>query len=299
MNTSRNTSSVFRAGGSINRSNSIAKFLSVVAQSSNDTNNNSNTNKNANNTNNTNNTNNNNNNSSSSSSNNSCCSSSNSSNISSPISRPVRRYRSKEFKDKLRMKFIDQVKKYIGVPYHARFHKPDSEIVNKSSLFLDCCGLIRQALVDLEAEFDFKIGKYNQSYLFDTLPIAISKKDLRPGDLIFYEGKYNKLVTGRSKPQLHDIVHVEVYLGDNETKDSTIGARLYNGVVSIFPTSEFKSNTWDLTALHYRSIETWLSGTCRSFCPEHTWMSDLSIEETSKRRFFFSGFCPVGRKDVI
>lgn len=46
----------------------------------------------------------------------------------------------------------------------------------------------------------------------DTLPIVLQQEELRPGDLIFYEGIYNNS-THRSKPQKHNNVHVEIFLG--------------------------------------------------------------------------------------
>lgn len=55
-------------------------------------------------------------------------------------------------------------------------------------------------------------GKWNQAYQMDTLPIVLKEEELRPGDLIFYEGIYNNF-THRSKPQKHNNVHVEIYIG--------------------------------------------------------------------------------------
>ena len=50
---------------------------------------------------------------------------------------------------------------------------------------------VRQCVRDLSDEFGFLIGKWNQSYQFDICPKSIAFEELRPGDLIFYEGKYN------------------------------------------------------------------------------------------------------------
>ena len=47
--------------------------------------------------------------------------------------------RSQEFKDVLREKFINQAKKYIGVPYAERYKKPEDPV---APLYLDCCGLV-------------------------------------------------------------------------------------------------------------------------------------------------------------
>jgi len=79
------------------------------------------------------------------------------------------------------------------------FQSPDT---SEAPLYLDCCGLVRKVLWDLQSEFGFLIGRWNQAYQMDTLPIVLEEKDLQPGDLIFYEGKY---LSSHSKPQKHDI----------------------------------------------------------------------------------------------
>jgi hypothetical protein len=55
--------------------------------------------------------------------------------------------RSQEFKDALREKFVEQAKKYIGVPYAERYKAPDAPV---APLYLDCCGLVRQCVQDLQ-----------------------------------------------------------------------------------------------------------------------------------------------------
>ena len=58
-------------------------------------------------------------------------------------------------------------------------------------MFLDCCGLIRQIVRDLQADFGFEFGPWNQAYQYDTLPITIeSKDDMQPGDLVFIAATY-------------------------------------------------------------------------------------------------------------
>jgi hypothetical protein len=120
----------------------------------------------------------------------------------------------------------------------------------------------------------------------DTLPIVLEEKDLKPGDLIFYEGTY---YSSKSKPQKHNNVHVEIYLG-GDTGKATIGSRYHRGNVSIFPTYEFTSTTWGLVQYHFRSIDTWLNGECKSHCSEHPWMNDsllLTQAAVGKRSIFF------------
>eukprot|EP01035_Chromulina_nebulosa_P023750 gene23750-30802_t len=192
--------------------------------------------------------------------------------------------RSQEFKDALREKFLGVAKKYIGVPYARRFQAESDPV---APLYLDCCGLVRQVLLDLQQDFGFIIGKWNQAYQMDTLPIVLTQEELRPGDLIFYEGIYNNS-THRSKPQKHNNVHVEIFLG-GETGESTLGSRYHKGCVSIFPSFKFKSTTWDLVQFHFRSIETWLDGICKSHCPEHPWDSaSLAIAAAAGKRSIFS-----------
>lgn len=193
------------------------------------------------------------------------------------------RNRSIEFKDLLRTKFIEGARKYLGVPYAERFKAPDAPV---APLYLDCCGLVRQVLLDLKEEFGFVIGRWNQCYQMDTLPIIYDDtSQMKPGDLIFYEGKY---VSGRSKPQKHDNVHVEIFLG-GETGEATIASRFHKGVVSEFASYKFKSTTWDLVKFHYRSIDTWLDGICISHCPEHPWDSQaLSLAAAAGKKSIFA-----------
>jgi hypothetical protein len=172
--------------------------------------------------------------------------------------------RTEEFKQSLRLKFIDALKRYLGTPYARRYKKPDAPI---APLYLDCCALVRQAVQDLQDDFGFVMGRWNQAYQIDTLPIVLQKEQLKPGDLIFYEGEY---YSNRSKPQKHNIVHVEVFLG-GESGEACIGSRFHRGCVSIFPSYQFTSTTWKLINYHFRSLDTWLQGACISCCPEHAW----------------------------
>ena len=120
--------------------------------------------------------------------------------------------RTEEFKAVLRQKFIDGAKRYLGVPYHIRYKKEEDPV---APLYLDCCGLVRKVLQDLQEDFGFIIGKWNQAYQMDTLPIVLKPEELKPGDLVFYEGTYN---SDRAKSQKHDNVHVEIFLGGETGK---------------------------------------------------------------------------------
>ena len=128
--------------------------------------------------------------------------------------------RTPELKEKLRAKFLETVKKYFGVPYAKRYWKEGEEHFN-APIFLDCCALVRQAVYDLRDEFGFQLDRWNQAYQFDTLPISLEEKDMKPGDLIFYSGTYYNT---KLRAQKHDMVHVEVFTG-GETGEQSIGAR--------------------------------------------------------------------------
>ena len=119
----------------------------------------------------------------------------------------------------------------------------------------------------------------------DTLPQVLTFEQLKPGDLIFYEGTFT---SKRSKVQKHNNVHVEIFLG-GETGEATIGARFQKGVVSVFPSYKFESKSWTLIRHHFRSIDTWLDGQCVSHCTEHPWISESgSLYAAAGRRSIFN-----------
>ncbi|XP_053136896.1 inactive polyglycylase TTLL10 isoform X2 [Hemicordylus capensis] len=185
----------------------------------------------------------------------------------------------------LRMKFLEQAKSYIGIPYAKKYHEPGTPEY-ESPLFLDCCGLIRRVLQDLSDDFGFSVGLGNQAYLYDTLPVSIpSEEHLKPGDLIFISGTY---FDTQRKKQPHDIIHVEIWLGDGKR---SLGARLKHGCVQVFESYKFVSRSYGNMAFHFRSIETWLQGVCNSHCLEHKW---ASARELPPRK---SIFCPWSERD--
>ena len=90
-----------------------------------------------------------------------------------------------------------------------------------------------------------------------------------PGDLIFYSGIYNN---PKSRQQKHHMVHVEVFTG-GESGEQSIGARWQKGVVQYFNSYKFESTSYHSIKFHYKSLDTWLEGVCKSFCKEHSWNS--------------------------
>ena len=170
--------------------------------------------------------------------------------------------------DVLRKKFVAQAQKYIGVPYHPRYHKSPSSPHYNAPLYLDCCGLTRRCLQDLADDFGFVIGRGNQAYQFETCPIELKEEDLKPGDLIFTEGTY----TQEGKKQCkHNMVHVEIWLGGGESGHQTIGARRQTGAIEILPHYKFESKNYTITNYYLRSLDTWLSGECKPLIDPKHW----------------------------
>ncbi|XP_028393801.1 uncharacterized protein LOC114518086 [Dendronephthya gigantea] len=173
--------------------------------------------------------------------------------------------RTTEQMDQLRKKFVEQAKSYFGVPYARRYHEPGSPEYD-APLFLDCCGLVRKVLRDLKEDFGFFIGPWNQAYMFDTLPGTIENvKEMKPGDLVFVSGVF---FNPKKRKQKHNMVHVEIWAGDGE---KTIGARWQKGKVQIHDSYQYVSKSYYNMVYHFKSIDTWLRGTCKSFCSQHRW----------------------------
>lgn len=170
--------------------------------------------------------------------------------------------RTKEYREWLRQAFLIQAKKYIGVPYAKRFHEPGTPLYD-SPIFLDCCALVRRVVEDLSPWFGFKLGGGNQGYQFDTFKKNISFDQLRPGDLIFYAGKY---YNENHRKQKHDMVHVEIYVGPGE---QSIGSRWWKGQIQIFDSFKFVSTHYHSVEHFFCPLEEWLDGCLRFHCKEH------------------------------
>jgi len=198
--------------------------------------------------------------------------------------------RTPEAKAALRAKFVDRALSYIGTPYAQRYHEPGSSL-HDAPLFLDCCGLVRRVVRDLSDEFGFTLGGGNQAYQFDTLPRRFaSVEELVPGDLVFYQATFKEQPDGKQqKPQKHDMVHVEVYLGNGETVGSLPHTCWRTGGtcgVQKFASYECaETGKWKLDKYWFCSIDTWLEGTCRSCCAEHSW-SQWELSDADGRSIF-------------
>ena len=197
-------------------------------------------------------------------------------------------------KNALRKKFLSQVESYIGVPYAQKYHDKGSTDYD-APLFLDCCALVRRALNDLQSEFGFRLGRWNQNYQFSTLssgdpgmepedPRAKKLNELQPGDLIFYTATYN---SERARKQRLRLVHVEVFTGLGPKGEGTIGARWQKGQVQHFDSYQFKSTSYHSIEFHYRSIEPWLNGVCKpSICHTGWWIDGTANMAINKYSMF-------------
>ncbi|XP_062597292.1 myelin transcription factor 1-like protein isoform X3 [Saccostrea cucullata] len=196
--------------------------------------------------------------------------------------RRKKKQRNPQQMQRLRAKFVAQAKKYFGTPYAKRYWNPEDEEYY-SKRFLDCCGLVRQVMLDLRKEFGFRIGPWNQAYMYDTLPITIEREeDMKAGDLVFISGIYPN---PKSRQQKHHMTHVEIWAGNG---CKTIGARWNKGKVQVFDHYKFQPKSFHSEQYYFKSIDTWLAGTCKSFCPEHKWKR-RKFNPSKKSVFSLSG----------
>ena len=170
---------------------------------------------------------------------------------------------SPEHMQNLRKKFIETAKSLIGIPYGKKYLKEHPDY--KGDLFLDCCGLIRHVVKLLQDDFGFCLDRWNQSYQYDILPPEIKFEEMQPGDLRFYSSPKESL---KKKPRIHNMTHVEIFLGEGE---KSLGSRNKTSTVKIFDSYKFKAEKYKHIEYHFKSIDTWLKGIHKSFCPEHKW----------------------------
>ena len=185
----------------------------------------------------------------------------------------------------LRKKFISTAKSLIGIPYGKKYLINHPEY--KGDLFLDCCGLIRHVVKLLKDDFGFCLDRWNQSYQYDILPEEIKFEEMQPGDLIFYSSPKESL---KKKPRIHNMTHVEIFLGEGE---KSLGSRNKKSTVKIFESYRFKDEKYKHIEYHFKSIDTWLKGIHKSFCPEHKWHEGkillLDEDKVNKYSAFYEG----------
>lgn len=76
------------------------------------------------------------------------------------------------------------------------------------------------------------------------------------------------------------MVHVEVFLGGC----STIGARARRGVIQVHDHYLFTSESYTDIQVQFKSIDTWLDGVCKSFCPIHPWGESRLVSRSKVKR---------------
>ena len=81
------------------------------------------------------------------------------------------------------------------------------------------------------------------------------------------------------------MVHVEVFTG-GETGEQSIGARWQKGVIKYFDSFKFESTSYHSIKFHYKSLDTWLEGVCKSHCAEHSWNSSNLQWAPGKKSIF-------------
>ena len=186
----------------------------------------------------------------------------------------------------LRQKFVDTAKTFIGIPYDKNYLKKNPDY---NGIFLDCCGLVRHTVNLLKDDFGFSLDRWNQAYQYDILPDEIPFEQMQPGDLIFFSAKYYPDIA--PKQQKHHITHVEIYLGEGE---KTIGSREKHGYVDTFDSFQFLSDKYYNIKYHFKSIDTWLKGIHKSFCPLHKWHEEkpklLEVDKVNKYSAFYEEF---------
>lgn len=188
---------------------------------------------------------------------------------------------SAECQQALRLKFVERAMRYIGVPYSKKYCEPGTPAFSRG-FFLDCCGLVRQALDDLKEDFGFRAGRWNQAYQYDTLLPEIAFEAMKPGDLIFYSGTYFE---PKKRRQIHDMVHVEIFLG-GETGEKSLGSRWVEGCVALHDSYKFTSTKYYDVKFHYMSIDLWLRGVCASQCQTHPWNDDRGYQWLTHKSIF-------------
>ena len=183
----------------------------------------------------------------------------------------------------LREKFVDTARSLIGTPYGKKYLKAHPDY--KDDFFLDCCGLVRQVVYLMREDLGFTLGHWNQSYQYDMLPDEIPFEKTQKGDLVFYSAEY--FPGKKRKKFIHDMVHVEILTGEGE---KTIGSRKKDSTVQEFNCYKLKDNKRYRYVYHFKSIDAWLRGVLKSYCKEHKWENDNSIDKINTEISKFSAF---------
>jgi len=82
-----------------------------------------------------------------------------------------------------------------------------------------------------------------------------------------------------------------------ENNENTIGSRWQKGTIKVFDTYKFVSKSYYDIEYHYRSLDTWLNGICKSFCDIHEWDRGLKEDVDSNKFSIFKIEEAVGASD--
>lgn len=102
-------------------------------------------------------------------------------------------YPGEAYNDEKYLKLITEAKKYIGMPYVWGGSTPETSF--------DCSGYVCWALNETGLA---AVGRTNAQGLYDVSE-RIEKEDIRPGDLVFFEGTYSAA---------WPVTHVAIYVGN-------------------------------------------------------------------------------------
>lgn len=92
------------------------------------------------------------------------------------------------------------------------------------------------------------------------------------------------------------MVHIEVYLGPG---NRSMGSRTCINEVSYHENYKFVSTSYHSIQYHYRSIETWLDGICRSWCPSHKWRAAFyAVSEGNQHKYVTNLLIKRGMEEI-
>lgn len=83
------------------------------------------------------------------------------------------------------------------------------------------------------------------------------------------------------KPQIHRMVHVEIWMGDGE---KTLGARWPKGEIQVHDSYKFVSKNYGNMQFYFKSIDTWLQGTCQRFDSKTNGIKKIHTRARQKER---------------
>ena len=77
--------------------------------------------------------------------------------------------------------------------------------------------------------------------------------------MYLHKFKNHSVCVCTAKQQRHNMVHVEIWLGEGHT---CLGARWQKRFVEVHDSYQFVSKSYHSMTYHFKSIDTWLKGIC-------------------------------------